>query len=124
MCASPEPTATSGTADSRAFSAFRASRAARLVTPLKPFEALALGLPLVVSDLPALQEITGNGDRGRTFVTGDASSLADVLEELATSADARQELAAKGRDWVLGHRTWAHNDDRYARIYESVLGPR
>ncbi|MGN7248706.1 glycosyltransferase family 4 protein [Janibacter anophelis] len=99
-------------------------RAARLVTPLKPFEAMALGLPLVVSDLPALQEITGNGDRGRTFVTGDASSLADVLEELATSADARQELAAKGRDWVLGHRTWAHNDDRYARIYESVLGPR
>jgi glycosyltransferase involved in cell wall biosynthesis len=97
-------------------------RAARLVTPLKPFEAMALGLPLVVSDLPALQEITGNGDRGLTFTTGDASSLADVLEGLAASPTDRQELADKGRRWVLGHRTWAHNDDRYARIYAEVLG--
>ena len=96
-------------------------RAARLVTPLKPYEAMALGVPLVVSDLPALQEITGDGDRGETFVTGDATSLADVLEELAGSSERRAELSSRAREWVLGHRTWAHNDDRYARIYASVL---
>ncbi|WP_306514077.1 glycosyltransferase family 4 protein [Janibacter hoylei] len=96
-------------------------RAARLVTPLKPYEAMALGVPLVVSDLPALQEITGDGDRGETFVTGDATSLADVLEGLAGSSERRAELSSRAREWVLGHRTWAHNDDRYARIYASVL---
>ncbi len=96
-------------------------RAARLVTPLKPYEAMALGIPLVVSDLPALREITGDGARGETFVTGDGSSLADVLERLAASPDRRRRLAADARSWVLGHRTWAHNDHRYARIYESVL---
>ena len=96
-------------------------RAARLVTPLKPYEAMALGVPLVVSDLPALQEITGDGDRGETFVTGDATSLADVLEGLAGSSERRAELSSRAREWVLGHRTWANNDDRYARIYASVL---
>lgn len=98
-------------------------RAARLVTPLKPYEAMALGVPLVVSDLPALQEITGEGDRGETFVTGDASSLADVLERLAASSERRAELAARARSWVLDNRTWAHNDALYARIYETVLSP-
>ena len=97
-------------------------RAARLVTPLKPYEAMALGIPLVVSDLPALQEITGAGARGETFVTGDASSLADVLEGLAASPGRRADLSEKARAWVLGNRTWADNDDRYARIYETVLG--
>ena len=98
-------------------------RAARLVTPLKPYEAMALGVPLVVSDLPALQEITGNGDRGETFTTGDATALADVLEGLAASPSRRAELTTTARQWVLDHRTWAHNDERYARIYEDVLGP-
>ena len=98
-------------------------RAARLVTPLKPYEAMALGIPLVVSDLPALQEITGDGARGETFATGDASSLADVLERLARSPERRERLREDARTWVLEHRTWAHNDARYARIYEAVLDP-
>ncbi len=98
-------------------------RAARLVTPLKPYEAMALGIPLVVSDLPALQEITGDGDRGEVFAHGDGTALADVLEGLAASPRRRAELAEEARSWVLGHRTWAHNDERYARIYASVLEP-
>lgn len=98
-------------------------RAARLVTPLKPYEAMALGIPLVVSDLPALREITGDGARGETFITGDGSSLAEVLERLAASPEGREQLVEAARSWVLDHRTWAHNDDLYARIYDSVLTP-
>lgn len=98
-------------------------RAARLVTPLKPYEAMALGVPLVVSDLPALREVTGDGLRGETFATGDGTSLADVLEGLAGSPQRRRQLAEDARAWVLEHRTWAHNDERYARIYEAVPSP-
>lgn len=96
-------------------------RAARLVTPLKPYEAMALGIPLVVSDLPALQEITGDGARGETFATGDASALADVLEGLAKSPERRRELSDGAREWVLSHRTWGHNDRRYAEVYGTVM---
>src|SRR5690606_27611759 len=83
-------------------------RAARLVTPLKPYEAMAMQIPLVVSDLPALLEITGNGGRGEVFATRDATSLAEVLERLASDSERREQLAARAREWVLGHRTWAH----------------
>ena len=38
----------------------------RLVPPLKPVEAMALGRPVVASDLPPLREIVTNGVPGRT----------------------------------------------------------
>ena len=59
-----------------------ANRVSRLVTPLKPFEAMALERALVVSDLPALREIVTPGETGMTFKAGDADDLARVLSDL------------------------------------------
>ena len=95
-------------------------RAARLVTPLKPFEAMAAQIPVVVSDLPALVEITGNGQRGATFEVGSSASLADTLEALYRDAGRRESLARAGRDWVVAERQWVHNAERYAAVYESA----
>ena len=99
-------------------------QAARLVTPLKPFEAMATGLPVLVSDLPALTEITGEGAWGESFAAGDASALTDALERLAGDPGRRAELAAAGRAWVETERSWAANGQRYAQVYEQVLGAR
>lgn len=99
-------------------------RAARLVTPLKPFEAMAAGIPLVTSDLEALREITGEGTRGRYFTTGDAGSLAEVLAGLEADPEARAALARTARDWVVAERQWASNGTRYRAIYDEVLAAR
>lgn len=97
-------------------------RAARLVSPLKPFEAMAAGVPLVVSDLDALREIVGNdGERGRCFGAGDAASLADVLAELYADPGQCADLAERARDWVIRERQWSANGSRYAEIYARVL---
>lgn len=97
-------------------------RAARLVTPLKPYEAMALGIPLVVSDLPALEEITGGGSRGRSFRNGDADDLTKVLAELAADREARATIGATGLDWVRAERDWSRNGERYREVYSHVLG--
>lgn len=96
-------------------------RAARLVTPLKPFEAMAMGLPLLVSDLPALREITGGGSRGASFQTGDSGSLADEVHALHQDPERRRRLGAAGREWVVAERQWSANGDRYRRIYDNLL---
>ena len=96
-------------------------QAARLVTPLKPFEAMAAGLPVLVSDLPALTEITGDGERGESFTAGDGAALADALVRLAGDPARRDELAAAGRAWVETERSWQANGRRYREIYEQVL---
>ncbi|WP_427384938.1 glycosyltransferase family 4 protein [Janibacter sp. G56] len=99
-------------------------RAARLVTPLKPFEAMAAGIPLLVSDLPALVEITGNGSRGASFAAGDGVALADALEHLHADPARRAALAEAGRDWVVRERQWSSNGPRYRAIYDEVLARR
>ncbi len=98
-------------------------RAARLITPLKPYEAMALGRPVLVSDLPALREIVDPPNRGLTAPPGDAGALADTIELLMDDAGLRDRIATAGRDWVRTERTWAANARRYVAAYERILGP-
>jgi glycosyltransferase involved in cell wall biosynthesis len=98
-----------------------ADRAARFTTPLKPFEAMAMSLPLVVSDLPALTEITEPDRRGLAFPPGDAGALVAVLGRLMDQPTLAVRLGTAGRAWVLAERTWAANGPRYRDLYESVL---
>lgn len=99
----------------------RDERAARLVTPLKPYEAMATGLPVIVSDLPALTEIAVPGERGLAFRAGDAVDLADVAARLLGDPDLAARLAENGRAWVLAERSWAANGPRYRAVYDEVL---
>lgn len=98
----------------------RRDLAADLVTPLKPFEAMAMGKALVVSDRPALYEIVGNEDRGLVFRTEDFRDLARKLQGLIDNPDYREHLASRGRSWVMTERTWTANARRYQELYAEV----
>ena len=91
--------------------------ASDFVTPMKPFEAMAMHRPLIVSDRPALMEIVGtDGRRGSIFRAGDHLDLADRLLELARSPERREALVLEGRRWIEAERSW----DRTIQIYEQV----
>jgi glycosyltransferase involved in cell wall biosynthesis len=99
----------------------RDDRAARFVTPIKPFEAMALERALIVSDLPALAEIVGAPERGLTFVREDPASLAAVARPLVEDHNARIELGRRARRWVERERSWESNAGRYVDLYARVL---
>lgn len=65
----------------------------KLVSPLKPFEAMAMRVPLVVSDVDALGEIFEHGETALLHKAGDADSLAEAMIRLAESPALRQRLA-------------------------------
>jgi glycosyltransferase involved in cell wall biosynthesis len=98
----------------------RAEFLTRTVTPLKPFEAMASGRPIVVSRLEALLEVVRDGETGRTFEPGDADGLADVLEELAVEPAVRLRLGRAARAWVVEERTLDENGRRYRALYERL----
>jgi glycosyltransferase involved in cell wall biosynthesis len=92
----------------------------RLVTPLKPLEAMATGRPVVASDLPPLREIVNPGQTGAIAPVGDPSALADDLEPLLHDSTDRMRMGAAARQWVRAHRTWAAATRVYRDLYDRL----
>ena len=79
-----------------------------------PLEALALGTPSVVSDLPVFAETLG--DAALRFPPNDEEALAGALLRIASDAALRARLAAAGRG-AVSRLTW----DRAARELRDLL---
>ena len=92
----------------------------QLVTPLKPYEAMAAGRAVVVSRTEALSEMVLDGETGHTFTPEDAADLAAVAERLIEAPDLRAALGERARDWVRRERSWEANAARYRRLYEEL----
>jgi glycosyltransferase involved in cell wall biosynthesis len=84
------------------------------MSPLKIFEYMAAGLPIVTSDLPVLREILEPGRDACMTPPGDAQALADAVRALAQDPQQRLRLAQSAHE-RLGSHTW---DNRAARILE------
>lgn len=93
----------------------------RLVTPIKPIEAMGLGRPVVTCDLPALNELVPES-AGLRVSAGDPSDLAEVLSELASDDSARIRFGKNGRDQVLATRRWKDIGQRYGQVYSQLVG--
>jgi len=96
-------------------------RVTRLVTPLKPFEAMRNGCALVMSDLPALAEIVKDKKTGRLYPADDATALADVIYELIGDNNQRMELGRAASEWVGKERTWSQVIQNTIPMYEKLL---
>lgn len=97
-------------------------RVCRIVSPLKPFEVMAMQIPLILSDLPVMHEIVRDGVTGRICQPDDPANLAMVLEQLIDDPAQRARLGAAGRAWLLANRTWAANAQKLIDLY-SRLSP-
>ena len=97
-----------------------ADRVCQLVTPLKPLEAMAGGIPVIASDVRALREIIEPGVTGTLTSPEDPESWANSLEELIYSPKTRREIGQAGREWVAEHRTWRAVTARYLEPYRAI----
>jgi glycosyltransferase involved in cell wall biosynthesis len=90
-------------------------------SPLKIYEYLAAGLPVVASRIGQIAELVDAG-----LVAGaapdDAESLAAALAALLADREAAGALAARGRAWVRRHRTWTENARTVAAVAAPLLG--
>jgi glycosyltransferase involved in cell wall biosynthesis len=105
----------------------RPDRVTRLVTPLKPLEAMAIGRPVVASDLPALAEVLspldGGSPAGLLVSPDDVDAWADAVAGLLEEGDRRESLVTAGRE-VASERTWSRLVTRYADVYAAAMTGR
>lgn len=97
---------------------------ARSVTPQKPVEAMALGRPLIVSDLPALREVVSDGadaPPAALFVAPeDVPDLARAIQRAAEARVGDPPHAVRAMA-MARQRTWPQLMRRYDGIYEHAM---
>ena len=96
-------------------------RVCELVSPLKPFEAMATGKVLITSDVAALAEIVDDGKTGLLHRKDDAEHLAERLKEAITDADLREEIGKQAREWVCETHSWDVISSRVTEVYTRLL---
>jgi glycosyltransferase involved in cell wall biosynthesis len=91
-----------------------------LVSPLKPFEAMAMGKAIVVSSVAALAEIVIDDVTGVIHRKGDVADLARVLDRLLDDGTLRARLGQAAVEWVRRERDWAVVCRRLAELYADL----
>ena len=81
---------------------------------LPPVEGIAAGTPAIVSDLPVLREVLGDG---ASYVRpGDAAGLAEALLAVAGDPALRARLVAAGRA-AIAPLSWAETARRTRDVW-------
>ena len=97
-----------------------AATSAKEGMPLAPLEAMALGVPVLASDIPAHRELLG--DASAALVAGTPERFADALRGLLTDGVARARLAAEQRTRARSEFDVRHMLTTVEAIYGEVLG--
>lgn len=82
-------------------------------------EGMGSGVPVLVSDTGGLPEIVQNGALGAMFKTGNATDLADKIEEIIRSYDIAAHKAQAARDFVRENFSTERLAQKYRSLYES-----
>lgn len=94
-----------------------------VVTPLKPIEAMAVGTPTIMADLPPLRELAEeaygqHADRG-LFVPESVPDLSQKLVAAATSPFMDPETIRNARVFSRT-RSWTRNAEIVEQIYQKI----
>jgi glycosyltransferase involved in cell wall biosynthesis len=97
-----------------------ATPTAAWMSPLKMFEYLAAGRPVIASDLPAVREVLRDGDNALLCPPDSGEALAGALGRALEEPELAARLGAAGRREARGY-SW---DARVGRIMEFAAARR
>ena len=95
----------------------------RYTSPLKLFEYLAVGRPIVASDLQATREVLEDGRNAILVAPSNADALAAGIRRAATDASLAARIARTAFDDAAGY-TWEHRAERVDQLLQTVQGGR
>src|SRR2546425_4833620 len=97
----------------------RAGMTERHTSPLKIFEAMAAGRPIVASDLPSSREVLRDGENALLVPPGDAVTLAAALRRVLADEGLARRLAAAA--WEAAPRySWDARARALRELFEEV----
>jgi glycosyltransferase involved in cell wall biosynthesis len=83
-------------------------------------EAMAAGLPVIISDVPGVREVVG--DAGMAFPAGDVTSLAAAINAVLDDPEQADDFARRGKDRAREF-TLERFLEKHVALYESLRPP-
>lgn len=93
-----------------------------LISPIKPFESMAMGKACISSSVAALTEIVEPDVRGLVFEKGDAVDFARQIARYLDDPELRERMGRQAREWVLAERDWSDVTKIADEAYHRLLG--
>jgi glycosyltransferase involved in cell wall biosynthesis len=86
-------------------------------SPFKVLEYMAMALPVVTIDVPALRQIVRPGSEGILYPEGDVGALASALRRLIEDPEEARTMGARARNRAVEHYSWR----RHCAALEKIL---
>jgi glycosyltransferase involved in cell wall biosynthesis len=93
----------------------------RWTSPLKAFEYMAAGKPILASDIPVLREVLNDGENALLCAPNDVSIWAQALARLRDEPDFRAELGHKAKQIFEAKYTWSSRARNIVEFASNVL---
>jgi glycosyltransferase involved in cell wall biosynthesis len=90
-----------------------------MVSPVKAFEYMAFGLPIVAFDLREMRELAD--EAAHYAPPGDTERFASLISDLLDDPEGRRRLGRTGRRRVEEFLAWDHQEPLYVGVFDRVL---
>ena len=91
-------------------------------SPLKLYEYLAAGVPVVASDIGQVAEVLGGGRWGRLVPPGDPAALAVAVRSVLADPVGSRALAGVARRMALREHSWQARAEQVTAMVQSGIG--
>jgi glycosyltransferase involved in cell wall biosynthesis len=85
------------------------------------YEAMAAGLPVIVSDFPEWREFIAKHKCGIAVNPEDTNAIADAFRKLASNPEESREMGLRGQRAVLEIYNWNSEAKKLISLYEEII---
>jgi glycosyltransferase involved in cell wall biosynthesis len=91
--------------------------------PVKLYEFMMFGLPLVYSDIPVFVSVAGESDAGISVIPGHPEQIAVAIESLLLNPAMARRFGENGRNAIYERFNWNHEWPKLRDLYLQLVGP-
>ena len=93
-------------------------------SPLKLFEYMACGVPVVAAALGQIEEVVRDGETGLLYPPGQQDALLAACDRLLEDPDLRRRMGRAAAKEIHGRYTWDHNAARVIDLAQDLMAAR
>lgn len=91
--------------------------------PVKFYELMGAGIPIVATNIPRWRDVIEKHDCGILVDPSDVEAIARAATQLLSDPDAAEDMGRRGREAALAYYNWSIDERELLALYERLIGP-